>query len=400
MKNVIDRAFNNQRQQFEELISPLEFDDFMSTYWQQDHMVLRDRPEDSFDHIITIEEIDETLSNVSIPINQVDVGTKAVGLAKSSYQRGSYADPKRVLEHHKDGHSIILRSMQMWFPGLRQLTNSASRVFNCPVKANIYLTPAGGQSSTPHWDAHDIFVLQLCGAKTWDIHESFMPLPHPNYEFDSRVHPVGELTGELSVSRGQCAYIPRGCVHNPHADSYSVHVALGVQVKTVDDAIRGMVDQLTRNIPALRKALPVTDGVFNRLEIADLIAESLERILNDGVDELDSVLETLAHSVSTSRHAITNGILRQFAADSKISLSTRLAKFPSADFQLVSESSGTKVTMNGVNYKSDTFLNVVFQFVVDTYEFTVSELPMESNEMKIAFAERLLQDGAIRLTKL
>ena len=36
-------------------------------------------------------------------------------------------------------------------------------------QTNAYLTPPYGQGYLPHWDNHEVFILQVMGSKRWNI---------------------------------------------------------------------------------------------------------------------------------------------------------------------------------------------------------------------------------------
>jgi NAD(P)-dependent dehydrogenase (short-subunit alcohol dehydrogenase family) len=40
-----------------------------------------------------------------------------------------------------------------------------------PTQVNAYITPPSSRGFSPHYDVHDVFVLQVAGEKHWRIHE-------------------------------------------------------------------------------------------------------------------------------------------------------------------------------------------------------------------------------------
>ena len=47
---------------------------------------------------------------------------------------------------------------------------------NAKVGANIYMTPLGSRGLVPHYDDHDVFVIQCEGNKTWQIFDDLYQL--------------------------------------------------------------------------------------------------------------------------------------------------------------------------------------------------------------------------------
>src|SRR5262249_28075015 len=154
------------------LIQPCALDDFLDRYWQKQPLVVnRAEPVYNTD-ILTLDDIDQLFSTTAIPVSQVDLGKSAVGVPKAAYGDGMDIRPLDVLRLHKQGNTIILRAMHLWLRKLRTLCEAAEAVFHCAAQANVYMTPEGTRSSYPHWDAHDIFVIQVAGSKRWILHDS------------------------------------------------------------------------------------------------------------------------------------------------------------------------------------------------------------------------------------
>ena len=42
---------------------------------------------------------------------------------------------------------------------------------------NVYLTPPSSQGFTAHYDAHDVFILQIAGSKHWRLYDAPLRLP-------------------------------------------------------------------------------------------------------------------------------------------------------------------------------------------------------------------------------
>ena len=52
------------------------------------------------------------------------------------------------------------------------------------MQANAYLTPAGAAGLAPHHDTHDVFVLQVAGAKHWTVRAPVVDTPLPRHVSD------------------------------------------------------------------------------------------------------------------------------------------------------------------------------------------------------------------------
>ncbi|MEL6538401.1 MAG: cupin domain-containing protein [Bacteroidota bacterium] len=103
--------------------------------------------------------------------------------------------------------------------------------FRTPVHTNIYITPSNSSGFAPHYDKHEVFVLQVHGTKRWhiydkpydDINRSTLPREKSQEYADST--PVHDLV----LYPGDLLYIPKGVVHKAHTEDHdSIHITLGV----------------------------------------------------------------------------------------------------------------------------------------------------------------------------
>ena len=124
---------------------------------------------------------------------------------------------------------IIMTMQQRWAP-VATLCRELEAFFRCPVHANLYLTPEGAQGFDAHFDTHEVFVLQLEGAKQWRLFGSPRPLPLVDERFDVPKDQLGPPR-EVRLEAGDLLYIPRGFVHEAFtSEQASLHLTVGVNV--------------------------------------------------------------------------------------------------------------------------------------------------------------------------
>jgi len=96
------------------------------------------------------------------------------------------------------------------------------------VGVNAYFSFSSGGAFKPHWDRHDVLVVQVHGAKTWKIWDSTFKNPIEKSHL-ARHDLTDAPAQELELSPGDVLYIPRG---EPHAASVSggssVHLTFGL----------------------------------------------------------------------------------------------------------------------------------------------------------------------------
>ena len=88
-------------------------------------------------------------------------------------------------------------------PG-RRWSTSARRLrteLGHPVQINAYITPPQNQGFAPHYDVHDVFVLQVAGRKQWTIHAPVVTDPLDNQPWDKRKAEVAARAAERAADR-------------------------------------------------------------------------------------------------------------------------------------------------------------------------------------------------------
>ena len=75
------------------------------------------------------------------------------------------------------GATIVLQGLHRLWPPLIDFVRAAVDDLGHPAQANAYITPPSNRGFDPHYDVHDVFVLQTAGQKRWVVHEPV--LDHP-----------------------------------------------------------------------------------------------------------------------------------------------------------------------------------------------------------------------------
>lgn len=169
-------------------------------------------------------------------------------------------DAKAVTEAIQSGASLRLFNIHRRFPEVDAARRSLAGIFGAYCFVNGYLTPCDRQGFNPHYDAHEVFILQVSGRKRWTVFHSqpddpALPLRHQ--KFDSARHRAGEEIETFNVGPGDVLYIPRGRFHAARAldDVGSFHLTFGVEVNTWTTAVLDMLESLADRELSLRKAI-------------------------------------------------------------------------------------------------------------------------------------------------
>jgi ribosomal protein L16 Arg81 hydroxylase len=159
--------------------------------------------------------------------------------------------------------------------------------FSHEFQTNIYMTPAHSQGFTPHYDTHDVFVLQISGEKHWQIFEVDTGLPLKNNPFVKEGFEPGKVIDEFVLKEGDFLYIPRGRVHDAHTkDQYSMHITVGLLAHTWTDFLAETIAHLSGNNIEFRNNLPVGytqngDGQKHEGKIHELLQIISQELLSN-----------------------------------------------------------------------------------------------------------------------
>ena len=86
--------------------------------------------------------------------------------------------------------------------------------------------------------------------------------------FELGQHEPGELRQEFVLKPGDCAYVPRGLMHDAQTsgDKASLHITVGLITRTWADLMLEAVSEVALRSPELRRSLPVgfAQSGFNR----------------------------------------------------------------------------------------------------------------------------------------
>ncbi len=253
------------------LLGKTSLETFWESIWNTRNHLVSGRDATIFSDCVTLAELDRLVSQTRLPLGNFDMAQNQKPLEKSLYCENGLISPRKVYDLHEKGATIILRAAHYWLPGLNRLREAAESVFGCGVQANVYLTPADNQSTPPHWDTHDLFVLQIAGSKRWPLFGNLNnPRPLGDERFRPGIDPVGPLTETFDLEAGDCLYLPRGEIHAPVSIGYSVHVALGVSCYRWIDIVQTALQQslpadsiLRQPVPPIGMKMDVTEQVQN-----------------------------------------------------------------------------------------------------------------------------------------
>ncbi|WP_245636053.1 cupin domain-containing protein [Herbiconiux solani] len=311
-------------------------DEFDREFWAQKPLLSRAStlPE-GFRDLLTEAAVDELVSERGLRTPFIRMAHEGSVLSPSSYtapggfgaEVGDQVSSEKVLAEFAGGATIVLQGLHRTWPPLIDFTRRLVDDLGHPVQVNAYITPASSRGFDPHYDVHDVFVLQIAGEKHWRIHAPVHPDPLRDQPWSDHRAAVAEAATHEPVidavfRPGDALYLPRGWIHSAEAlGGTSVHLTIGVAAYTRADVVQALIGSLG-DIAALRSSLPAG------LDFSDPAA--MQGVVDETLAALQEAFAGMA-SGGAGADALAGATDAAPATDAAVTVSKRLAsRFASA----------------------------------------------------------------------
>lgn len=269
------------------LIEPLPTSEFTRVYYERRLCLVSRSAPSYYDDLLSSEELDRVLGTHVLNRPEINLVRGEDDVERRSYSDAAgRIDPVETSKRFAEGATIIFNQLQRRVPALARLCVSLGKTFGSRVQTNIYLTPPDAQGFKPHWDTHDVFVLQISGRKQWSVYGTEVTLPLKGQSFDSALHRPGPVTEEFELEAGSVVYIPRGLMHSARSSAEaSLHITLGITAFTWMDFFVESVAAAGLKDSRLRQSLPMgfASGTVSAEERMRIYREKLS-ILQSEID--------------------------------------------------------------------------------------------------------------------
>ncbi|KAA0090865.1 cupin [Mycolicibacterium sp. P1-18] len=275
---------------------------FAREHWGRLPLLTRaaDLPRD-FDDLLSTADVDELLAERGVRAPFIRVAKEGGLVARDAYlgpagfgaEMADQVDSAKVLAQFASGATIVLQGLHRLWPPMIDFVRGMVDDLGHPVQANAYVTPPQNRGFDPHYDVHDVFVLQTAGTKHWTVHAPVHVDPLASQPWTDHRDAIArrvrdEPVVDAVLHPGDALYLPRGWIHSAQAQgATSVHLTIGVSAVTGMDVIRAVVDQL-EGVADFRRSLPMGVDLTDQSEMAStttkLVAELAERLRDHAYD--------------------------------------------------------------------------------------------------------------------
>jgi hypothetical protein len=401
----------------ERLLAPLALDEFFRSYWEQRHCVVARPAPGYYAHLLTLRDVDALLHQYRQPDPGPSPGT-TLGWPRLTITRANgtdwlrqtaptnrygLLDISKVYQAYDEGCTLIFDSVHARWPSIGTFCQTLESELHAGIEANVYVTPRGAQGLLPHFDTHDVFVLQLAGSKTWRLYQdaAYVPLPQNQRQIDREA--LSEPLDEFVLQEGDVFYMPRGYVHEATtgAESSSIHLTLAVLSFHWADLLREAVSLLSDQDVRLRRSLP-----------AGLLTS--DPSLTSAMDvELRKLLTTLAESVRTEelieqlrkgfvqrRDPVPDGHFEALDRVDTIDVETTVRRHQGMPCAVEVTEKKVTIRFPGNVVSGSAFLEPAMRFVAAADTFQVRDLPGTgwvelTDAAKVKLAKRLVRAGLL-----
>jgi len=385
------------------LIHPLTIEEFFADYWEKKPLHQRRGDATYYESVLTDRDLDAIISSSDLryPAIQLAKGggyyppeayTRSVKLASEVFE--GVVDVEKVRSEYRAGATVVLPALNRTWPALRSLCASLEAHFNHGVSANGYLTAGDTAGFGPHYDTHEVLVLQIGGKKHWRICEPPITLPHRSQPFPRSGYTPPAPVLEVDLEPGDLLYLPRGYVHSASTGPcHSAHVTIGITVYTWVELVSELLVSC-KNIPGFREALPA--GFAGRGDLRAALKEGLLQRIDElrRHTDFDDVVDSFTQRVRSTWPRPTPA----FQASARVVGPTTVLRAPAPGrYVIATEKGNTSLEFDGKKLLLPAGVRATLDAMCARAAFRVADLPRTLDDhAALAFARYLEGEGFLR----
>ncbi len=384
---------------------------FAEQNWGRAALLTRARElEVGFDDLLDSAAVDELVSRRGLRTPFLRMAKNGTVFPGARFTRGGGAGAgiadqvadDRVLSLIDDGATLVLQGLHRTWPPLVEFGSRLADELGHPVQINAYITPPDNRGFAPHYDVHDVFVLQVSGPKHWTIHEPVVVDPLGNQPWEKHREAVCSRASDDAplidavLEGGDALYLPRGTIHAAEAlGETSIHLTVGIQPVTRYQLVRHLLE-LAEHDSELRASLPMGAHLGDPAVLAPHLAATVSALR--GVLESASS-EDIARRVSDGLMSQTRpeplAPLAQLAAARSLRPDTALRLRTGLRHRLDRSPDQVKLTVLDRTVSLPGSAADAIKTVLAGTAFTPAELPGLDDVDQLTVSRRLLREGVV-----
>ncbi len=380
------------------LLDPLPPAEFERDHYEQRLVHVRRDAPGYYAELLSVTDLDVVLGTHAASHPDIKLVRGDGDVAPGEYTNDAgRIQPLEVARHFDDGATVIFNQLHKRVPALARLCAALGRRFSSRVQTNVYLTPPEAQGFAPHWDTHDVFVLQISGTKRWSIYDTRVRLPLRGQRFE-RGTPPGDVSDEFELGPGSAVYLPRGLMHSARSTGEaSLHVTLGLTAFTWAELLVESVAAAALEEEALRRNLPrefAGEG-FPAAARERLFGEKLALV--EARFDPEVVWRRFTDEVLAADVPLFTDLFSQRLRGDPLTAGSRVGRRAGLLTEAVTEGETCLLRFCGRELRLPGAVWPALQFAAAADEFAVEELPdCLDAEGKLTLVARLVGEGVLQ----
>ncbi|WP_067459935.1 JmjC domain-containing protein [Actinomadura macra] len=161
-----------------------------------------------------------------------------------------------IAEQIRQGATLRFVKIEDWYRPVAELADRLTATIGGGISTYAFYTAPGDDGVGAHWDAADVFVLQVEGTKKWNL---WNIQDGVGWQASQSLHTDRDPDHVIELAPGDGLYIPAGTGHRAFAGPRgSLHLSIALSTTSHRKIIRTLLEDLLAAVPLLDR-LPV-DG--------------------------------------------------------------------------------------------------------------------------------------------
>lgn len=391
--------------QFDELIHPTDPVRFFDEYWQHQPLVIRRSSPAYYGLDLGLADVEGWLSRGRIRYPEIRLMRNGSSVPAETLLTGGWSAgvlpgddrPARlppIYDAYRNGYTIVLRAEKV-SGAVATLCRTLEQKLQHNTVGELYLTPRGAQGFAVHSDVHDVFVLQLAGAKQWKV---YAPPDRTKLRLPMEKR-VGEPLLDVTIEPGDLLYVPVGFPHQAVAlpGQASLHVSLGVYPFRWTDLLAQVLQAAAEENPELAEPLPATGADWD----TDALQARMKVLLRELAERADvrSGLDRLKVNFCSGLRALPDGHFAHLDALEDIHGGTVVEKRPGSICYISRQRTSTTMVFPGNRVEIAPAAVPAMEWIANVAEpFTPTSLPGEiGDDDRVMLVKELVAAGLLRI---
>lgn len=377
---------------FQRLIDPVGESTFFKDFWEQQPLVVARDDGGRHRSLLSFDDVDRALDTLDIKTLRLRIARDGKSGAESRIDNVDEA-----LEAFRDGGTLVMSALHKNWPALAGLCRAMEHRISHPFQTNIYLTPPNAQGFAPHFDSHDVFILQVEGQKQWTIYDRPSRFAVASRSFAQTGVGDRSVLSAFTLRAGDVAYIPRGFVHEATTGPEpSLHITLGALSITWSDLLRDALARLAEDDAAFREAVP--PGYAHDADAFGRATRRLGELLDQLARNIEprAVLDAQAERFVQGTHPEVRGRLLEEVRGLDVSIGDELGVRDGVSRSLAERGDRVALSFHGKELTFPRVISPALRTLLEAGQIRVGSLPGNLDAPgQLVLSRTLLREGLL-----